>query len=195
MPLVPARRRSPAQRGAHPTLSARPGGGDTPSPHMTKTQDVVASCGCHAWVFGWKAMGRCADGLANTKDLLDSRSLVYYSLTQTIFLGQRFLWALPLFQHTPGHAFVQCLVIHTGAVGEEELVKAKKGPLSHVWRRVLSRPQSRGASTSSKRTSPSAPIESYLCVSPLGAARRTGRAPGRPHHAVDCACSCCHGIR
>jgi hypothetical protein len=31
--------------------------------------------------------------------------------------GQRFLCALPLFQHTPGPAFVQCLVIHMGAGG------------------------------------------------------------------------------
>jgi hypothetical protein len=34
--------------------------------------------------FGWVAVAQCADGLAHTKDLLDSRSLVYYSLTLTI---------------------------------------------------------------------------------------------------------------
>jgi hypothetical protein len=30
---------------------------------------------------------------------------------------------VPITQHTPGPAFVQCLVIHTGAVGEEQRVK------------------------------------------------------------------------
>jgi hypothetical protein len=51
---------------------------------------------------------RCADDSAHTKDLLDSRSFVYYSLTLTIY---------DLLQYTPGPAFVQWLVIHMGAGG------------------------------------------------------------------------------
>jgi hypothetical protein len=62
------------------------------------------------------------DSPANTKDLLDSRSVVYYALILTFLFRQRRLIPLPisLLQHTPGPAFVQCLVIHTGAVGERE---------------------------------------------------------------------------
>jgi hypothetical protein len=45
----------------------------------------------HAWVFGWQAMVRGADGPENTTDLRSSRSVVYYSFTQTISLEQRFL--------------------------------------------------------------------------------------------------------
>ena len=70
-------------------------------------------------LFGWQAMTRCAGGPAHTTDLLDRRSLVYDSRTLTIFLGQRYLWALPLFQQTPGPAFVQCRVTHSRAVGDE----------------------------------------------------------------------------
>jgi hypothetical protein len=64
-------------------------------------------------------MARCTDGLAHTKDLLDSRFVVYYSLT---FLYVRAEVPLPasLLQHTTGLAFVQCRVIHTGVVGERE---------------------------------------------------------------------------
>jgi hypothetical protein len=68
------------------------------------------------------------DSPANTKDLLDSRSVVYYALILTFLFRQRRLIPLPmsLLQHTPGPVFVQCLVIHTGAVGEEERAKEKK---------------------------------------------------------------------
>jgi hypothetical protein len=61
------------------------------------------------------------------KDLLDSRSVVYYSLTQTIYV-----WAeVPLCSASlPAYA-TSCvrpnLVIHTGAVGERELVKERRG--------------------------------------------------------------------
>jgi hypothetical protein len=44
---------------------------------------------------------RCTHGPAHTKDLLDSRSVVYY-LPLTLSFGQRFLCALPLFQHMTG---------------------------------------------------------------------------------------------
>jgi hypothetical protein len=35
---------------------------------------------------------------------------------------------VPITQHIPGRAFVQWLVIHTGAVGERERVKEKAKP-------------------------------------------------------------------
>jgi hypothetical protein len=35
---------------------------------------------------------------------------------------------VPITQHTPGPAVVQCLVIHTGAVGERKRVKGRKAP-------------------------------------------------------------------
>jgi hypothetical protein len=81
------------------------------------------------------AMVGYADGPANTKDLLDSRSIVYYSLKR-LTSGQRFLRALPLFQHMPGAAFVQCLVIHSRVVGERELAKAKKRTRRDDWGKV-----------------------------------------------------------
>jgi hypothetical protein len=37
------------------------------------------------------AMGRCANGPSNTKDLLDSKSVVHDSLILALFLGRRFL--------------------------------------------------------------------------------------------------------
>jgi hypothetical protein len=60
------------------------------------------------------------DSPANTKDLLDRRSFVYYALILTFLFRQRRLIPLPisLLQHTPGLELFQCLVIHTGAVGE-----------------------------------------------------------------------------
>jgi hypothetical protein len=36
-------------------------------------------------LFGWEAITQGANAPTNTKDLLDSRSLVYYSLTLTIY--------------------------------------------------------------------------------------------------------------
>jgi hypothetical protein len=39
---------------------------------------------------------------------------------------------IPITQHTPGPVFVQCLVIHTGAVGEEERAKGKKEPRAGI---------------------------------------------------------------
>jgi hypothetical protein len=55
------------------------------------------------------------DSPANTKDLLDSRSVVYYSLTQTIDVRAEVPLSLPvpITQHTLGPAFLQCLVIQS----------------------------------------------------------------------------------
>jgi len=65
------------------------------------------------------------DGTANTKDLLDSRSVVYYSLTLTMYVRAEDPLSLPLFQHTTGPAFVPWLVIHSRTVEEKELVKGR----------------------------------------------------------------------
>jgi hypothetical protein len=83
-------------------------------------------------LFGWEAIAQGANTHTNTKDLLDSRSVVYYAFILTFLFRQRRLMPLPisLLQHTLGPAFVQCLVIHTGAVGERERVKARKTPRS-----------------------------------------------------------------
>ena len=87
------------------------GKGELTKGKITKTPGIMLG----SWLEGRR---QGADGLANTKDLRDSRSVVHYSLT--VSLGQGFLCALPLFQHTPGLRLFQCLVIHTGAVGERE---------------------------------------------------------------------------
>jgi hypothetical protein len=90
---------------------------------------------------GWGALDETgekwfgADRPSQHKDLLDSRSIVYYSLKR-LTSGQRFLRALPLFQHMPGAAFVQCLVIHSRVVGERELAKAKKRTRRDDWGKV-----------------------------------------------------------
>ena len=66
-------------------------------------------------------MGGCAAGSANTKDLLDSRSLVYYSLTQTIYdlcPGGGFS---VLCRSTPPAYRISCVCkaeLSTGEVGE-----------------------------------------------------------------------------
>jgi hypothetical protein len=74
-----------------------------------------------AGVVGSLALVRCTDGPANTKDLLVSRSVVYYSFTLSLCPGRgSSVLCLSLStQHTPSSAFVQCLVIHRG-VGERE---------------------------------------------------------------------------
>jgi hypothetical protein len=41
-------------------------------------------------------------------------------ITQTIHVRAEVPLPVPITQHTPGSAFIQCLVIHTGAVGERE---------------------------------------------------------------------------
>jgi hypothetical protein len=67
------------------------------------------------------------DSPANTKDLLDSRSVVHYSFHPHAISGAEVPLSLPvpITQHAPGPAFVQCLVIHTEAMGEREWVKEK----------------------------------------------------------------------
>jgi hypothetical protein len=69
---------------------------------------------------------RCTHGPAHTKDLLDSRSVVYY-LPLTRSLGQRFLCALPLFQHTTGSVGRPMAGYAHGGVGEREWVKERTG--------------------------------------------------------------------
>jgi hypothetical protein len=65
------------------------------------------------------AMVRDTADPAHTKDLLDSRSVVYYPFTLTRSLGQKFLClglslSLSIYQVL---WVVQCLVMHTGMAG------------------------------------------------------------------------------
>jgi hypothetical protein len=73
------------------------------------------------------------------KDLLDSRSIVYYSLILIFMFRQRLLMPLPIpvVQYTPGHAFVQCPVIHMSSGGE--LIREEKRPQAGCSR--LERPE------------------------------------------------------
>jgi hypothetical protein len=75
------------------------------------------------------------DGTANTKDLLDSRSVVYYSLTLTMYVRAEDPLSLPLFQHTTGPAFVPWLVIHSRTVEEKGTGERKndQDPRRHNW--------------------------------------------------------------
>jgi hypothetical protein len=74
------------------------------------------------------SIGRVRDDPANTKDLLDSRSVVYYAFILTFLFSQRLLIPLPisLLQHTPGPELFPCLVIYMGS-GRGNVLKERKG--------------------------------------------------------------------